>query len=171
MEAQEQVGSRNGLQDQLRSATVVGLLGIALIHLIDLPSKLPDTVPIAVAYGILIAACVVVALGLLHRASRGWWLAAAFIAGATVVAYLLSRTTGLFGANDDVGNWDEPLGIASLFVEGAVIVLALYGLGLASTRREVEPEPMVSFGPSIDLRNDGIPPMPVQAARDGSRVP
>jgi hypothetical protein len=41
---------------------------------------------------------------------------------------VLTRTVGLPGATDDIGNWLEPLGLASLFVEGAVILLALTGL-------------------------------------------
>jgi hypothetical protein len=37
---------------------------------------------------------------------------------------VLSRTTGLPSATGDIGNWTEPLGLASLFVEGAVVVIA-----------------------------------------------
>ena len=33
--------------------------------------------------------------------------------------YVLSRTTGLPNATGDIGNWTEPLGLASLFVEGS----------------------------------------------------
>ena len=39
-------------------------------------------------------------------------------------SYILSRTTGLPNATGDIGNWSEPLGLASLFVEGAVIAVA-----------------------------------------------
>jgi len=41
------------------------------------------------------------------------------------VGFILSRTTGLPNASDDIGNWTEPLGLASLFVEGAVIAASL----------------------------------------------
>ena len=37
---------------------------------------------------------------------------------------MLSRTTGLPNAMDDIGNWTEPLGLASLFVEGGVVAIA-----------------------------------------------
>jgi hypothetical protein len=40
----------------------------------------------------------------------------------------LSRTTGLPGAMGDIGNWTEPLGLASLYVEACVFALSLYGL-------------------------------------------
>ena len=40
------------------------------------------------------------------------------------VAFVVSRTVGLPNGADDIGNWWEPLGLASLFVEGALVVLA-----------------------------------------------
>jgi hypothetical protein len=41
-----------------------------------------------------------------------------------LTGFVLSRTTGLPQATGDIGNWSEPLGIASMFVEGALIALA-----------------------------------------------
>jgi hypothetical protein len=37
-----------------------------------------------------------------------------------------SRTTGLPNSTGDIGNWSEELGLASLFVEGAVVVLSAW---------------------------------------------
>jgi hypothetical protein len=44
------------------------------------------------------------------------------------IGYVLSRTTGLPGAMGDIGNWTEPLGLASLYVEACVFALGVYGL-------------------------------------------
>jgi hypothetical protein len=44
------------------------------------------------------------------------------------VGFVLTRTTGLPQARDDIGNWSEPLGLAALFVDGAVIAVAGYAL-------------------------------------------
>jgi hypothetical protein len=44
------------------------------------------------------------------------------------IGYVLSRTRGLPGAMGDIGNWTEPLGLASLYVEACVFALGLYGL-------------------------------------------
>jgi hypothetical protein len=41
-----------------------------------------------------------------------------------MVGYTLSRTTGLPGSIDDIGNWGQTLGIASLFVEGLLVALS-----------------------------------------------
>ena len=37
---------------------------------------------------------------------------------------MISRTVGLPQGADDIGNWTEPLGLASLFVEGSLVVLS-----------------------------------------------
>jgi hypothetical protein len=74
---------------------------------------------------------------LLHTGSPRAWAAAGPLAGATLTGFILSRTTGLPNADDDIGNWTEGLGLASMFVEGAVIVLAGYAWALA--RRQHRP--------------------------------
>ena len=56
---------------------------------------------------------------------------------ATLVGFVLSRTTGLPNAPDDVGNWTEALGLASMFVEGAVIILAGYAWALAGDEQRI----------------------------------
>lgn len=41
-----------------------------------------------------------------------------------MAAFVVSRTVGLPGGADDIGNWSEPLGLASLFVEGCLVALS-----------------------------------------------
>jgi hypothetical protein len=54
---------------------------------------------------------------------RAWAAAAALPAGA-IAAFVVSRTVGLPHGADDIGNWTEPLGLASLFVEGSLVALS-----------------------------------------------
>jgi hypothetical protein len=72
----------------------------------------------------LIAGCLAVAFALVHRSSPLAWGAAIVLAGSAVIGFTLTRTVGLPQATGDIGNWGEPLGMASLFVEGSVIALA-----------------------------------------------
>lgn len=111
-----------------RGLAIVGLLGIALVHLIDLPGKLDETPYLGGAFIALIAASLLLAAVLAVRDLRSAWMAAAGLAAAVVVGYILSRTTGLPASDDDIGNWLEPLGLASLFVEGMVLVVAAAAL-------------------------------------------
>jgi len=126
----------------LRALGFGGMLAIALIHLLDVIGKIKETPYIGVMYIALMVASVAVALYLLHTGSSLAWGAAGILAAATLTGFILSRTTGLPKSHDDVGNWTEGLGLASMFVEGAVIVLAAYALALA--RRERRPGVHVS---------------------------
>ena len=113
-----------------RAIAVVGLAGIALIHLLDSIGKYGETRYLFWMYVALMAGSLAVAGALLHVRDRRVWLAAGGLAASAIAGYVLSRTTGLPGAHDDVGNWTEPLGLASLFVEGAVVAVSGYAYTL-----------------------------------------
>jgi hypothetical protein len=109
-----------------RAVGIVGLLGIGLIHLLDSIGKYGETRYVFWMYIALIVGTIVVSGWLLHRESRLAWLAAGALAASAIAGYVLSRTTGLPNAKGDVGNWTEPLGLASLFVEGCLVALSAY---------------------------------------------
>jgi hypothetical protein len=116
-----------------RAALAVGLAGIGLIHLLDSIGKYGETRYIFWMYVALIAGCLAVGAAVLFTRSRAAFLAAAGLAASAAAGYVLSRTTGLPNATDDIGNWKEPLGLASLFVEGTVMAVGLgaYAAGMA----------------------------------------
>jgi hypothetical protein len=86
-------------------------------------------------YIALMVTSVAVAFFLLHTGSVLAWAAGGLLALLTLIGFILSRTSGLPGATGDIGNWTEPLGLASMFVEGAVILLAGYAITLARNER------------------------------------
>ncbi|MEA2213229.1 MAG: hypothetical protein QOF83_3177 [Solirubrobacteraceae bacterium] len=112
-----------------RASGVVGLAGMGLIHLLDLPSKLDETPYIGWMYIALIAGAILCAFSLMRTGSDRAWTAAAVLALGAMIGYTLTRTVGLPDANGDIGNWLEPLGLASLFVEGILACLGVYVLG------------------------------------------
>lgn len=118
-----------------RSVAAVGLAGIALIHLLDSLGKFQETPYMGWMYVGLMLSCLVVAATLLHGHTREAWLATIALSASAIVGFVLTRTTGLPQANGDVGNWSEPLGLAALFVEGAVIAIAGYALVALSPAR------------------------------------
>lgn len=110
-----------------RAVVAVGLAGIALIHLLDSIGKYHETRYVFWMYVALMLGSVVVAAGVLHRPQRAIWLAAAGLAAGALAGFVISRSVGLPNATDDIGNWTEPLGLASLFVEASVVGASLYG--------------------------------------------
>jgi hypothetical protein len=106
-----------------RAVGAVALGALALIHVEDLPDTISSSLLIGVEYLGLIAASIVVAGLLLIRSGPRVWLAAAALAGSAMLAYTLSRTTGIPGDSGDIGNWRCSLGLAALTVEAMILLV------------------------------------------------
>jgi hypothetical protein len=115
-----------------RAVAIMGLGAIALIHLLDAPSKFDETPYMGWMYLGLIASCIALGVGLLRSSDLRVWAATAALPVAILIGFTLTRTTGLPQANGDIGNWTESLGLASLFVEGSLV--ALVGAVVATRR-------------------------------------
>ena len=115
-----------------RATVAVGLAGIALIHLLDSIGKWSETRYLFWMYVALMVGSLVTAGAVLFTRSRLSWLAAAGVAASALIGFVINRTVGLPNAMGDIGNWTEPLGLASLFVEGATVAVSL--AALAATR-------------------------------------
>ena len=114
-------------RDQVgRAVGVIGLTSIALIHLLDGVDEVHEHIVIFGLYLALMAGTFLVAALLLRTDSRLAWSLALLMAGLTFLGFVLSRTSGLPGFHDQVGDWLEPLGLSSMFVEGSIVLLALY---------------------------------------------
>lgn len=102
-------------------------LAVAAIHVIDQGgiTVTRDPYYIGVAYHVLEIAAVVAAVLLLIGLVRLGWLLAVGVAVGPLLGYVLSRGPGLPDYIDDVGNWTETLGLVSLAVEGALLLLSV----------------------------------------------
>jgi hypothetical protein len=119
-----------------RAVAVVGLLGVGLIHLLDSIGKYSESPYIFWMYVGLILGTIAVSGALMHRETRLAWGAAGALPLLALIGFVLSRTTGLPSATGDIGNWKEPLGLASMFVEVCLVALAGYRLVMLSAARE-----------------------------------
>jgi hypothetical protein len=85
----------------------------------DVEEKLEEVTYIGWLFIGLIAASLILADALIRRVDLVMWFAAGALAGATMLGYSLCRSVGLPGEHDEqVGKWTEPLGLASLLLEG-----------------------------------------------------
>jgi len=103
---------------------VVGLAAVALIHLLDAHDTFVAAPYKGWLYVGLIASSLATAAVLLRRGDTRAWAAAGLLSLGAFTAFVFSRTVGLPAGADDVGNWWEPLGLASLFVEGSLVALS-----------------------------------------------
>ena len=131
-----------------RTAAALLSLTVAWIHVQDQGGFPGDKTPhyVAIGYYLLEAAGVLCAVlmfaGLKARLFRVDWLLAAGVALGPLLGYVLSRGPGLPDYGDDKGNWTEPLGLVSLVVEGALLILAIVcarAAGRTGSDRSVAP--------------------------------
>jgi hypothetical protein len=119
-----------------RAIGVVALLGIGAIHFLQIVETFQSTPLLGLAYVALIAACLALAAWLLVTGDVRAWAGAGLISAAVIVGYAFTRLVGTTFDNQDVGNWSCMLGLASLFVEAAL--LALSGFAMALVRTDIE---------------------------------
>ncbi len=131
--------SREALRSRLhnrRSAVILGLAGLAGVHVMDLPAKFTETPYLGWAYIGIILFAVVVIERLTVKGSFLDYLGAAGVSLAVLGGYVINRTVGMPGAMGDIGNWFEPLGLLSIFIELFAVWHSLAGfLVLLKIRR------------------------------------
>lgn len=103
----------------------IGAMGAVIaIHTSELSGKTEETAYLGFGYMLLIAASIMSIVLLAQRDIRGWILGGVTSA-ATMLGFVLTRTSGLPNAKGDIGNWGETIAIWSLLAEGLVVVLSL----------------------------------------------
>lgn len=124
--------------DATRRATAALLcLGVSIIHVIDqggIPGS-KDPAYVGAGYYLLEITGVIAALLLIQTSSLYGWLLSVGVAAGPVLGYILSRGPGLPDYTDDKGNWNEPLGVVSLIVEGFLLLLAVTPILAARRQR------------------------------------
>jgi hypothetical protein len=108
-------------------AGVAGLASMIAIHATELAGKTHEVTYLGFGYLALIVAAFVAITMIATRDRRGWPLGGA-VAAATLIGYVLTRTTGLPGSTDDIGNWGETLAIWAMVTEIGVVGLAAIAL-------------------------------------------
>ena len=112
----------------LRGLGAVLLLGVAQIHFLDVFDKFKENVAQGWMFAALILGCLVATAVLVQGSSLLVWILAAVCGLAPIAGYIISRSVGLTGAADDIGNWSEPLGLASLSTESSLVLVSAYAL-------------------------------------------
>ena len=123
----------------LRALGVVTLMGLALVHIVQLVPTFQTMQLLGVGYLFLIFGTVVVGARLIMGAPTRaqLWAPVAILGVGAMVAYAFTRVVSTPLDNQDVGNWACTLGMADLFLEAALVGLSAYALATRSRARQV----------------------------------
>jgi hypothetical protein len=123
----------------LRALGVVTLMGLALVHIVQLVPTFQTMQLLGVGYLLLIAGTVVVGARLIMGASTPaqLWAPVAILGVGAMVAYAFTRVVSTPLDNLDVGNWACTLGMAALFLEATLVALSAYAIATRSRPRRV----------------------------------
>jgi Na+/proline symporter len=125
--------------DLLSRWLAIAALGvIALVHALQLPDAFDETLYLGLLFVLAAAGALLLAIALSRTDDRRAWLAATVLPALILLGFVLSRTSGLPAATDDVGNWREPLGLVSLVAESLLVGLGagvLVGAGAPARTR------------------------------------
>src|SRR5215468_7853232 len=109
-----------------RGIAAVGLVSIALILLLDVPGKFDELPYVGVLFVALIITAVLLAEAMIRTDDLRVWLVAGAVSMATILGCAISRTSGpARGQRRRRRQLDRATGLASLLVEGVVVLLVL----------------------------------------------
>jgi hypothetical protein len=139
------------LDPAVRAAAAIGLITVGIIHVLEIQGQLSGAAWLTAGF-VLLAACAPVAgLWLLARPSSAAWRFSGLVCLLAAAGYILTRSVPVPGDTADRGNWLEPLGVAALFTEVIVTILAVLVLASMATpgRRVVSTQarPQRQVGP------------------------
>ena len=138
----------------VRASAAIGLMAVGVIHVLEIQGQLSGAAWLTAGF-VLLAACAPVAgLWLLARPSSAAWGFSGLVCFFAAAGYILTRSVPVPGDTGDRGNWLEPLGVAALFTEGIVTILAV--LVLASMATPGRRGPSTPAGPQ---RRDRLGPL------------
>jgi hypothetical protein len=130
----------------VRATAILGLGAVAVIHFSQVVSTIEETPWLGAAFVLLTLGCMVLAGRLLQWSSRLLWAQVAALNALAIGGYVFTRLISTPFDNGDVGNWSEMLGLAALFIEGALLLLSMQVImgRLTAPRRVQTPSHRIS---------------------------
>ena len=113
------------LRQPARLLLITAALVASAAHIPVTGPHLEEAPYMGVLFGLLIAACTLLAIAAALTDRPEIPALSALVCGAAIVGYAATRLVAFPQLADDVGNWLEPLGIVSVLSEAVVVASAL----------------------------------------------
>jgi hypothetical protein len=116
--------ARTTLRSPWRIPAAAAAVVTTAIHVSQFGSTWQENAFAGTGFAALAVVCAAGAVALAVRDTLVTWLAMAGACAAAAAGYVFSRTIGLPGMPDDIGNWTEPAGIAAITSQAIVVAAA-----------------------------------------------
>jgi hypothetical protein len=117
----------------VRASAAIGLITVGIIHALEIQGQLSGAAWLTAGFAALAACAPAAGLWLLARPSSAAWGFSGMVCFLAAAGYILTRSVAVPGDPGDRGNWLEPLGVAALFTEGIVTILAVLVIASIAT--------------------------------------
>jgi hypothetical protein len=121
------------LDPAVRASAAIGLITVGIIHVLEIQGQLSGAAWLTAGFVLLAASAPVAGLWLLARPSSAAWGFSGLVCLLAAAGYIFTRSVPVPGDTADRGNWLEPLGVAALFTEVIVTILAVLVLASMAT--------------------------------------
>ncbi len=136
----------------LRSTGILALIGIAVIHFVQLVGTFKATPLLGITFLLLIAASMAVVVRMIGRGDTASWLAAGALSVAAILGYGFTRVMKTPLDNVDFGNWSCMLGLAALFVESGLVLLSGWAMSSRGIRSDRAPSMSIALDDRLTSR-------------------
>ena len=109
----------------VRAFAATGLMTVGLIHVLEIQGQLNGAVWLTAGFVLVAVSAPTAGLWLLAQPSSAAWQLSGLVCLLSAGGYVLTRSVPVPGDRMDRGNWLEPLGVAALFTEGIIVILAV----------------------------------------------
>jgi hypothetical protein len=120
----------------VRAVAAIGLICVGIMHALEIRGQLHGAAWLTAGFATLTITAPAGGLWLLARPAPLAWTCGGLICLAAAAGYILTRSVPVPGDASDVGNWLEPLGLASLISESIIAILAAMTLASRSSRHQ-----------------------------------
>jgi hypothetical protein len=142
------------LDPAVRASAAIGLITVGIIHVLEIQGQLSGAAWLTAGFILLAASAPLAGLWLLARPSSAAWGFSGLVCFFAAAGYILTRSVPVPGDTGDRGNWLEPLGVAALFTEVIVAILAVLVLASMAT-----PDRRGMSTPAGSQRRDRLGPL------------
>ena len=125
-----------------RIVAIAALAGTAMVHVLQMPDAFGDAGYIGTLFVLVAVAAIALAALMTQSTDDRLWMLAGALPAVVLIGYLLSRTSGLPGFSEGIGQWSNPLALMAIVFESLLVCLSAVRLAPQHVHMTARPAPI-----------------------------